>query len=176
MRVVSRDPPPPPLLVFPGVADIEIVDRVDDPGDAVIVMECGDLARTGVAGLERGFVINIDHHLGNTMYGAINWFDVSAAACGEMVFDLVRRARRAADHGDRDAHLRGDPHRHRVVPLLEHHAAHVRDLPAVRRGRRRTRRPWRAAIFDSNNLGRLKLFGAVLSRMQLDADRPPRHV
>src|SRR6185503_9425159 len=53
-------------------------------------MECGDLARTGVAGLERGFVINIDHHVGNTMYGAVNWFDASAAACGEMVFDLVQ--------------------------------------------------------------------------------------
>ena len=53
-------------------------------------MESGDLTRTGVDGLERGFVINIDHHLGNTMYGAVNWFDVSAAACGEMVFDLVR--------------------------------------------------------------------------------------
>ena len=52
-------------------------------------MECGDLARTGVAGLERGFVINIDHHPGNTGYGQINWFDASAAACGEMVFDLV---------------------------------------------------------------------------------------
>jgi phosphoesterase RecJ-like protein len=24
------------------------------------------------------------------MYGALNWFDLSAAACGEMVFDLVR--------------------------------------------------------------------------------------
>ena len=24
------------------------------------------------------------------MFGAVNWFDVSAAACGEMVFDLVR--------------------------------------------------------------------------------------
>ena len=35
-------------------------------------------------------MINIDHHPGNTMYGALNWFDVSAAACGEMVFDLIR--------------------------------------------------------------------------------------
>ena len=52
-------------------------------------MECGDLERTGVEGLERGFVINIDHHPGNTMYGALNWFDLSAAACGEMVFDVV---------------------------------------------------------------------------------------
>ena len=30
------------------------------------------------------------------------------------------------------------------------------------------------AIFDSNNLGRLKLFGAVLSDMELDAERPRR--
>ncbi len=35
-------------------------------------------------------MINIDHHPGNTMYGALNWFDLSAAACGEMVFDLIR--------------------------------------------------------------------------------------
>jgi phosphoesterase RecJ-like protein len=90
VRVVNRDPAPPPLLVFPGVADIDVTEHVEDTGDAVIVMESGDLKRTGVAGLEPGFVINIDHHVGNTMYGALNWFDLSAAACGEMVFDLIR--------------------------------------------------------------------------------------
>ena len=36
VRVLSRDAPPPPLMVFPGVAEIEIVGHVDDPGDAVI--------------------------------------------------------------------------------------------------------------------------------------------
>jgi hypothetical protein len=25
-------------------------------------MECGDIKRTGVEGLDRGYVINIDHH------------------------------------------------------------------------------------------------------------------
>ena len=34
VRVVSRDPAPPPLSVFPGVLDIEITDRVDDTSDA----------------------------------------------------------------------------------------------------------------------------------------------
>lgn len=90
VRIVNRDLAPPALSGFPGVADIEIAETVDDPGDAVIVMESGALLRTGVAGLERGFIINIDHHLGNTMFGAVNWFDVSASACGEMVFGLVR--------------------------------------------------------------------------------------
>ena len=94
-------------------------------------MECGDLARTGVAGLDRGFVINIDHHPGNTGYGQINWFDPAAAACGEMVFDLVVGARRAADDRNRHARLRGDPHRHRFVPFLEHLAADVRHLPGL---------------------------------------------
>src|SRR5688500_11271175 len=52
VRVVFRDPPPGPLQVFPGVSQIEVTERVDDPGDAVIVMESGDLKRTGVEGLE----------------------------------------------------------------------------------------------------------------------------
>ena len=43
----------------------------------------------------------------------------------------------------------------------------VRDLSSMRGGRRQPRLPSRS-IFDANNLGRLKLFGAVLNRMHLD--------
>ena len=82
VMVINADPAPPPLLQFPGVPDIMIGDRADGDFDAAIIMECGDLARTGVAGLERFFVINIDHHPGNAAYGQLNWFDASAAACG----------------------------------------------------------------------------------------------
>src|SRR5262249_48572523 len=90
VRIVNKDRAPGPLLAFPGVAEIEIADDVSGTYDAAIIMECGDLARTGVAGLERQFVINIDHHPGNSEYGQINWFDASAAACGEMVFELTK--------------------------------------------------------------------------------------
>ena len=167
VRVVSRDAAPPPLLVFPGVSDIEIVDRVDDPGDAVIVMESGDLLRTGVSGLERGFVINIDHHVGNSMFGAINWFDVSAAACGEMVFDLVRELGVPLSH-DIAVHLyvailtdTGSFHHSNITPRTfeickECVEAGVNPSAVAR------------SVFDSNNLGRLKLMGAILSRMQID--------
>src|SRR5262245_57604225 len=88
--VLHSDPAPGPLRQFPGVPEIRIASSVDEPYDAAIVLECGDLARTGVAGLDRFFVINIDHHPGNTGYGQLRWFDPAAAACGEMVFDLVR--------------------------------------------------------------------------------------
>ena len=87
---VNADPAPPPLMAFPGVRDIRIAASVEGDFDAAIIMECGDLKRTGVSGLERFFVINIDHHPGNTGYGQINWFDPGAAACAEMVYDVVR--------------------------------------------------------------------------------------
>jgi bifunctional oligoribonuclease and PAP phosphatase NrnA len=168
VRVVSRDAAPPPLLVFPGVSEIEIVDRVDDPGDAVIVMESGDLLRTGVSGLERGFVINIDHHVGNSMFGAINWFDVSAAACGEMVFDLVRELGVPLSH-DIAVHLyvailtdTGSFHHSNITP---------RTFEICRQCVEAGVNPSAVArsVFDSNNLGRLKLMGAILSRMQIDS-------
>jgi bifunctional oligoribonuclease and PAP phosphatase NrnA len=167
-RIVNRDPPPDPLLVFPGVSEIEIAERVDDTADAVIVMESGDLTRTGVGGLDRGFVINIDHHVGNTMYGAVNWFDVSAAACGEMVFDLVREL---------GVPLSYEIAIHVYIAILtdtgSFHFSNIspRTFDICRRCVEAGVHPPTVArsVFDSNNLGRLKLFGAVLSRMELDA-------
>ena len=167
VRIINRDPAPPPLQAFPGVTGIELADRVDDPGEAVIVMESGDLSRTGVSGLERGFVINIDHHLGNTMYGALNWFDISAAACGEMVFDLIRELAVPLSL-EMATHIyvailtdTGSFHYSSISPrtfdICRQCVEAGVDPPAVARN-----------IFDSNNLGRLKLFGAVLSRMELD--------
>ena len=167
VRVLSRDEPPPPLLVFPGVADIEIVSATDDPGDAVIVMECGDIKRPGIDGLERGYVINVDHHPGNGLYGALNWLDLSAAACGEMVFDLVREL---------DVPLTREIATHVYIAILtdtgSFHYSNItpRTFDICRQCMEAGVNPPMVAraIFDNNNLGRLKLFGAVLSRMTLD--------
>jgi len=167
VRVVSRDPVPPQFETCPGVGDVIVTDRVDDPGDAVIFMECGDVTRPGISGLERGYVINIDHHPGNTMYGALNWFDVSAAACGEMVFDLI--------------HALGVPLSYEIAThvyvavLTDTGAFHYSNITP------RTFDICRActeagvnpaaiarAVYDSNRIGRLKLFRAVLNGMQLD--------
>ena len=167
-RVVSKDQPPAPMQVFPGVTEIEVTSDVTDPGDAVIVMECGDLKRTGVAGLERGFVINIDHHPGNTMYGAVNWFDLSAAACGEMVFEVIEEL---------GVPLTLEIATHIYIAILtdtgSFHYSNItpRTFDICKRCMEAGVSPPAVArsIFDSNNLGRLKLFGAVLSKMELDA-------
>jgi len=97
---------------------------------------CGDLARTGVAGLDRFFVINIDHHPGNTGYGRLNWFERERGPRAASSCSICPRLERAADGArSRRPHLSRDPHRHRLVSLLEHLAAHLRHLPA-RRSRR----------------------------------------
>ena len=88
-RVVLRDRMPDPYPEFPATDDIVFADAVADDGATVIVMECGDLERTGLAGLDAHPVVNIDHHPGNTGYGVVQWFDGTAAACAEMVYDLI---------------------------------------------------------------------------------------
>jgi bifunctional oligoribonuclease and PAP phosphatase NrnA len=165
--VVNSDPAPSPLMQFPGVPEIEIAQRVDGQFDAAIIMECGDLARTGVHGLDRFFVINIDHHPGNSKYGQINWFDPAAAACGEMVFDLVRAL---------DVRLSLEIAMHVYLAILtdtgsfHYSSISPRTFEICRQTVEAGVDPVLVArnVYDSNNMGRLKLFGAVLSAMQLD--------
>jgi phosphoesterase RecJ-like protein len=169
VRVVDKDPAPPQFQVFPGVSDIEVSARFEGEADAVVVMECGDLSRTGVEGLERHFIINIDHHPGNKMFGAINWFDEGAAACGEMVFDVVgalgvRVTPEIATHiyiailtdtgGFHFSHI--TPRTFEIAKLVTEAGAQPE---AIAR-----------AIYDSSSLGKLRLMGAVLHNLELEAD------
>jgi phosphoesterase RecJ-like protein len=167
VRVVNRDQAAPPLLSFPWVDQIEIADRVEGDYDAVVVMECGDLARTGVEGLERFFLVNIDHHPGNAMFGAINWFDASAAACGEMVFDLVNAL---------GAPMTPEIATHIYVAILtdtgsfHYSSISPRTFDICRQTLEAGVDPVSVArnVFDSNNIGRLRLFGAVLGSVELE--------
>jgi bifunctional oligoribonuclease and PAP phosphatase NrnA len=62
-----------------------------DVFDAIVVLECPGLDRTGLEDhLQSLPVINIDHHLGNQHYGAINWVDTAAPAVGEMIYRLAQ--------------------------------------------------------------------------------------
>lgn len=167
-HVVNKDRAPEALLPFPGVASIEIADTVRGDFDAAIIMECGDLARTGVSCLDRSFVINIDHHPGNTGYGQLNWFDPSAAACSEMVFDLIAAlgvplSREMATH----VYLAiltdtGSFHYSNITPRTFEIAKRTIEagVDPVQMARQ---------VYDSNSMGRLRLLGAVLSTMQRDA-------
>lgn len=169
VAIVNRDPVPGPLEAFPGTDRVQVAAEAAGDYDAAIVMECSALERTGVAGLDRAFVINIDHHQGNTGYGAINWFDAGAAACAEMVFDLIVAL--------------GVP----ITPAIATHiyvailtdtgsfhysAISARTFDICRQLVEAGVDPPKIAraVFDSNTLGRLKLFGAVLGAIDLEHD------
>jgi bifunctional oligoribonuclease and PAP phosphatase NrnA len=93
--VWNRDPVPAIYLPLPGTdrvhSSAEPPAGFPEKFDALIVLECPSPDRTG---LEQHLgalpVLNIDHHLGNQHYGAVNWVDSAAPAVGEMVFRLAQ--------------------------------------------------------------------------------------
>lgn len=72
---------------------IELPHGFPENFDAVLVLECPSLERSGLAGPIRGAglpVINIDHHLGNEPYGQVNWVDTAAPAVGVLVHRIAQ--------------------------------------------------------------------------------------
>jgi phosphoesterase RecJ-like protein len=61
--------------------------------DAAIVLECDSTQRTRVQGLEKYFLISIDHHASSRPWANVNWIDPRACAVGEMVFRLALAAK-----------------------------------------------------------------------------------
>ncbi len=168
VRIVNHDAPPPSLASIPGAATIHVANAVTGAYDAAIILECSSLDRTEVAGLDRYFLVNIDHHAGNRMYGALNWYDPSAAACAEMVYDLVAAigvpltppiavplyAGILTDTGSfRHANIT-----RRTFDICSHVAASGVDVASVA-----------AAIYQSGTLGRLRLTAALVDTMRLEA-------
>jgi phosphoesterase RecJ-like protein len=168
VHLVNYDAAPPHYFEYPGVSDIQIAERVEGDYDAAVVMECGDLSRTGVSGFEKYFIINIDHHIGNSMYGAINWYDESAAACGELVFEVIEAL---------GVPLSLEIATHIYLAILtdtgSFHHSHItaRTFEICRRTVEAGVEPAAMArsVFDSNSFGKLKLIGALLDSMQLEA-------
>ncbi len=88
---INADPTPAPFSSFPECARIRVGSIAASSYDAIILLECADVSRSGHAGLDGAFKINIDHHYSNDHYADINWVVPGASAVGEMVFELVER-------------------------------------------------------------------------------------
>ena len=168
--VVLHDRVPEPYQPFPQVDRIRITDRAEAAADAAVLLECSDISRPEVAGLEQYFVINVDHHLGNGLYGAVNWFDTSAAACAELVAEIID-ALGVAWTRDIAAHLylgiatdtgsfRHGPVSARTFDICRRIAEAGVDTSQLAR-----------QIFDSFSIGRVRLTGAMLSAMSLHHER-----
>lgn len=75
---------------LPGADEIRDIKAIERDYDAIFVIECSDLDRPGIAGLENQFTVNIDHHATSEHFGTINWIDSTASAVGEMIYNLCK--------------------------------------------------------------------------------------
>jgi phosphoesterase RecJ-like protein len=92
-EVVNRDPLPRQLafLCYEGIFSQRTA--ITEPVDAMVVVDCGDLKRTGFfegGPLPIELLVNIDHHITNPKFGDVNWVVPEATATGEMIYDLLK--------------------------------------------------------------------------------------
>ena len=60
--------------------------------EAAIILECDSIQRTAIQGLDKQFLISIDHHVSGKPFANVNWIDPGACATAELVFRLAREA------------------------------------------------------------------------------------
>lgn len=89
-EVIVHGEVPQAYRSLPGADEIQDVKYVNGKYDAVFVIECSDLTRPGIDGLENQFTVNIDHHSTSEHFGTINWIDSTASAVGEMIYNLCK--------------------------------------------------------------------------------------
>ncbi len=89
-EVIMRDPVPHAYRQLPGADRVRVTSGVDREYDAVFVIECSDIDRPGLEGLDQQFAVNIDHHSTTALFGAVNWIDSTASAVGEMIYNLCK--------------------------------------------------------------------------------------
>jgi phosphoesterase RecJ-like protein len=89
-EVVVHGDVPPAYRSLPGADEIKDVKHINGHYDAIFVIECSDLERPGISGLDHAFTVNIDHHATSEHFGTINWIDSTASAVGEMIYNLCK--------------------------------------------------------------------------------------
>lgn len=172
-EVINRDPLPRQLafLCYEGI----VFQRpaVTEPVDVMVVVDCGDLKRTGFfeeAPPPVNVLVNIDHHITNPKFGDVNWVVPEAAATGEMIYDLLKQmqipmtppiatALYTAVLSDTGAFRYANTNEKSLrigAELIEKGA----DPASIARG-----------LFEIIRPEKLKLLGEVLARMELSDDK-----
>ena len=90
----NEDPVPRKFRFLPHSHLIQLPPAAPKDFDVVIAVDVSTWQRTGTAGQRLGrkkHCIMIDHHITHERFGDILWLDPTAAASGQLVFDLVKR-------------------------------------------------------------------------------------
>lgn len=175
---VCSDPVPAMYDFMPFIGRFRTDPEPDLDPDLIVVCDCGDLERVGRVLTDhaelfaRVPIVDIDHHLSNPRFGAVDWVDATAAATCEQVTLLLPHL--GVDVGALDGAIAADlmaglvidtanfqhpnttPRTLRVASELRAAGA---DLPLIAR-----------RIYRTKPNAQLRLFGRVLARLESSAD------
>ena len=158
---------------IPGADEVSVTDTLprDYPKayDGVFTMECPEVERTGYPVLP-GPVVNIDHHLGNTMYGEINYLDVEAPSVGEMVMQLNRNFLRVPI--DRETAIALYVSLATDTGFFRYHNTTLRAFEAAEELVRAGAVPGDVSLWinESSSRGSIKLLGLCLTTLEITPD------
>lgn len=92
---INSDPVPEMFKFLPGSEDILTPDRVISMPEILVIVDSTDMDRIGSGfGLlwpRAKTIINIDHHVSNTLFGTFNMVNSKAAAAAELIYILLEK-------------------------------------------------------------------------------------
>lgn len=91
-RMLRRDPVPANLAYLPGLEDMIDPEALDIPGQGVLLVDCGDIRRTGdwlADRMEGKPLYCIDHHVSNAFQGVLSLVEPDASATAEIIAELA---------------------------------------------------------------------------------------
>ncbi len=173
VTMVVVDPVPDIYRFLTGSDRMVHYSEVKGRYDAVFFLDCGDLERTGPAAALAELAeikVNIDHHISNPRYGAVNLVLDQTAATAEILYQFFIEDNFAIDkhvatcllagvYTDTDAftNLGTTPESLAVASELLKLGANFRDLTAN--------------TMRNKSLASLKLWGRALERLRLDTHK-----
>jgi bifunctional oligoribonuclease and PAP phosphatase NrnA len=174
--VVCADPVPAMYDFMPHIERFRTAPSPDLDPDLIVVCDCGDLERVGSVLTDnaelfaRVPIVDIDHHLSNPRFGAVDWVDPDAAATCEMVTLLLPALGVGIDALDGalaaslmaglvidTANFQHPNTTSRTLRVASELRAAGADLPAIAR-----------RIYRTKPNAQLRLFGRVLARLETD--------
>ncbi|HEX8818247.1 MAG TPA: bifunctional oligoribonuclease/PAP phosphatase NrnA [Terriglobales bacterium] len=90
--VVMSDGVPRIYKGLPFASAVLKTGHVNGTYEAAILLECDNLDRTRLQGLQGHFLISIDHHHSGKPFADVNWIDPNAVATAEMIYRLGLKA------------------------------------------------------------------------------------
>lgn len=90
--IVNPDLPPERYRFLKGIKQIETPSKKSYKFDVALVLDCPIIERTGsvqkiISGKQ---IVNIDHHISNLNFGAINYVQPRASSAGEIIYELIQ--------------------------------------------------------------------------------------